>query len=233
MAGTALLVSAPVGYLLRYVGRVKLLLPVSVLMTSLLLTLLLLDERRSRAPATYFVIGCTWSVCDCCAQICLAGARCYAMLLCLTFKLGTYYPCLRAMLNTAVNNHRRWSVSGRSSTTLEQSAWQRHVSQFVVGFPAAAETHAVPAVIPRHYHVTFLNCNTHSGPSSGIATQATLKIIAWLIMAALCNRAGYYIFALWFLSFFFFFISFSSPNLSGHRLDVYHTSTHGVALVRI
>jgi len=24
---------------------------------------------------------------------------------------------------------------------------------------------------------------------------------------------------------------FSSPNLSGHRLDVYHTSTHGVALV--
>ena len=31
-----------------------------------------------------------------------------------------------------------------------------------------------------------------------------------------------------FLSFFF-----SSPNVSGHRLDVYHTSTHGVALVRI
>jgi len=30
------------------------------------------------------------------------------------------------------------------------------------------------------------------------------------------------------LSFFF-----SSPNLSGQRLDVYHTSTHGVALVRI
>jgi len=26
---------------------------------------------------------------------------------------------------------------------------------------------------------------------------------------------------------------FSSPHLSGRRLDVYHTSTHGVALVRI
>jgi len=26
---------------------------------------------------------------------------------------------------------------------------------------------------------------------------------------------------------------FSSPNLSGRRLDVYHTSTHGVALARI
>jgi len=49
------------------------------------------------------------------------------------------------------------------------------------------------------------------------------------IMAILHSRCGHYIFALWFLSFFFF----SSPNLSGHRLDVYHTSTHGVALVRI
>jgi len=47
-------------------------------------------------------------------------------------------------------------------------------------------------------------------------------------MAAQCNRAGHYIFALWFLLSSFFF---SSPNLSGQRLDVYHTSTHGVALV--
>jgi len=30
-----------------------------------------------------------------------------------------------------------------------------------------------------------------------------------------------------------FFFLFSSPNLSGRRVDVYHTSTHGVALVRI
>jgi len=42
-----------------------------------------------------------------------------------------------------------------------------------------------------------------------------------LIVAALSNRAGHYIFALWFLSSFFFFLSFfSSPNLSGRRLDV-------------
>ena len=34
---------------------------------------------------------------------------------------------------------------------------------------------------------------------------------------------------------FYLLLSFfiSSPNLSGRRLDVYHTSTHGVALVRI
>jgi len=46
-------------------------------------------------------------------------------------------------------------------------------------------------------------------------------------MAAPRSRCGHYIFALWFLLFY------SSPNLSGRRLDVYHTSTHGVALVRI
>ena len=40
------------------------------------------------------------------------------------------------------------------------------------------------------------------------------------------------IFALWFLSFYLSIFFYSSPNLSGRRLDVYHTSTHGVALVR-
>ena len=52
-------------------------------------------------------------------------------------------------------------------------------------------------------------------------------------MAALWNRAGHYIFALWFLVSIFFFLFFSSPNLSHRRLDVYHTSAHGVALVQI
>jgi len=68
-------------------------------------------------------------------------------------------------------------------------------------------------------------------------------------MAALCNRAGHYIFALWFLLFvlkrdvklqltnygffYIFYLFFSSPNLSRRRQDVYRTSTHGAALVRI
>jgi len=52
-----------------------------------------------------------------------------------------------------------------------------------------------------------------------------------ILMVALWNRADHYIFILWFLSSIFLF--FSSPNLSGCTLDVYHTSTHGVALVRI
>jgi len=48
-------------------------------------------------------------------------------------------------------------------------------------------------------------------------------------MVALCNRADHYILPCG----FFFFFFFSSPNLSRRRLDVYHTSTHGVALVPI
>jgi len=53
-----------------------------------------------------------------------------------------------------------------------------------------------------------------------------------LVMAALWNRAGHYIFVLWFLLSIFNLL-FSSPILSCRRLDVYHTSTHGVALVQI
>jgi len=45
-----------------------------------------------------------------------------------------------------------------------------------------------------------------------------------LFLIALRSRCGHYIFALFLLSFFF-----SSSNLSGRRLDVYHTSTYGVA----
>ena len=41
----------------------------------------------------------------------------------------------------------------------------------------------------------------------------------------------HYIFALWYAIFLSSF--FSSPNLSGQRLDAYHTSTPGVVFVRI
>ena len=53
-------------------------------------------------------------------------------------------------------------------------------------------------------------------------------------MVALWNRADHYMFALWLLLLSFFLSSFfSSPNLSRRGLEVCHTSTHGVALVRI
>jgi len=57
-----------------------------------------------------------------------------------------------------------------------------------------------------------------------------LQLMADLvIMAALRSRCGHYIFALWFLSFFFF----SLLNLSSRRVGVYHTFRRGVALMRI
>jgi len=50
-----------------------------------------------------------------------------------------------------------------------------------------------------------------------------------IIMAAVCNRGPLYFCPV--ISFYLLLL-FSSPNLSGRRLDVHHT-THGVALVRI
>jgi len=56
----------------------------------------------------------------------------------------------------------------------------------------------------------------------------TLTQSMYVIMAALRSRYAHYIFVL-----FLLLLSFSSHNLSSHRLDVYRTSTHGVALVEI
>ena len=69
--------------------------------------------------------------------------------------------------------------------------------------------------------------------TAGLRTDLPAQRFSSLIhfMVALWNRADHYIFALWFLLPIFFF--FCSPNLSRRRLGVCHTSTHGVALVRI
>jgi len=53
-----------------------------------------------------------------------------------------------------------------------------------------------------------------------------VRLFLWPLYVA----DGHYILQQWLLSSFFFF---SSPILSGCRLDVYHTSTHDVVLVRI
>jgi len=50
------------------------------------------------------------------------------------------------------------------------------------------------------------------------------------IMAALWYKAGHYILP---CGFFLSVFLLSSPNLSSRRLNVYNTSTHGVALLRI
>jgi len=48
------------------------------------------------------------------------------------------------------------------------------------------------------------------------------------LRSPLWNRADHYIFILWFLLSLFLSSFFTSPNISRRRLDVCHTSTHGV-----
>jgi len=45
--------------------------------------------------------------------------------------------------------------------------------------------------------------------------------------AIIFSSCGFFLLSFFLLS--FFFLLFSSPNVSGRRLDVYHTSTHNVA----
>ena len=62
----------------------------------------------------------------------------------------------------------------------------------------------------------------------------TFLVCSCVVMAAVCNMADHMFlccgFFFFLLSFFFFF---SSPILSRRKLDVYHTSTHDVALMRM
>jgi len=66
-----------------------------------------------------------------------------------------------------------------------------------------------------------------------LVTFCNLNLCSSIVMVALWKRADHYIFILWFLFLLLSSIFFSSPNLSCRRLDVCHTSTHGVALVQI
>ena len=56
-------------------------------------------------------------------------------------------------------------------------------------------------------------------------------LLSSFFMVALCNRAIGQTIIFSCCGLFFLLPSFSSPNLSRRRLDVCHTSTHGVALV--
>jgi len=66
----------------------------------------------------------------------------------------------------------------------------------------------------------------------GFIVLLRYQIITLLFMAALCNGGIIFLPCDFYLSIYLSSF-FSSPNLSGRRLDVCHTSTHGVALVRI
>jgi len=62
-------------------------------------------------------------------------------------------------------------------------------------------------------------------------TVVVVVVVEVILLWRPCVAAADIIFSSCF--FFLLLLLFSSPNLSRRRLDVYHTSTHGVALVRI
>jgi len=79
--------------------------------------------------------------------------------------------------------------------------------------------------------VTTVETMHNVGRPSG--WKLTRNIANILAMAALRSKCGNYTFILWFPISFSSIFFYSSPNLSRCRLDAYHTSTYGVALVRI
>jgi len=78
---------------------------------------------------------------------------------------------------------------------------------------------------------TCLSCEDIAQQSCGMVPR--WRFFGDLFMVALWNRETIYIFMLWFVLLLLSSSFFSSPNLSGRRLDVYHISIHDVALVRI
>ena len=82
--------------------------------------------------------------------------------------------------------------------------------------------------LPDNSILIIANMQSETGfPSSHqlksyVAYKSRLKLAARAVLSADAGLSGLLVL----LSFF------SSPNLSGRRLDVYHTSTHSVALVQ-
>jgi len=106
---------------------------------------------------------------------------------------------------------------------------------------------ALVAEVVKHYHPNLVDL--HNYPAAQAVGKKTTnwnilnrlhlilcigQMVMLLFMVALWNRADHIYFHAVVCSFFLYGSSFfSSPNLSRRRLDVCHTSTHGVALVRI
>ena len=114
-----------------------------------------------------------------------------------------------------------------------------------------------PAFSPLHEHVDHCKCCCQLRPTVTRLWHAASTHHCWqhvgrdaepgtvhLRQLSLLLWPPYVIGGIVFLPCIFFYLSvclsvclsicfFSSPNLSGRRLDIYHTLTHGVALVRI
>ena len=106
----------------------------------------------------------------------------------------------------------------------------RLVTTFVICKKSFVAT-TVSSILNMNYFLyarNFFDLYVHACPVNILYSDDGLEFvqIVWIacfFMAALRNRCGHYIFALWFLSSSIFFLSW--PNLSHPRLDVYHFHT--------
>jgi len=72
---------------------------------------------------------------------------------------------------------------------------------------------------------TAIPCDDLRQSSSVFTHVLVMAALYGIGQAIIFSCCGFYLLSIFYL--------FSSPNLSGRRLDVHHTSTHGVALVQI
>jgi len=127
---------------------------------------------------------------------------------------------------------------------LPSSLRQPHSSPSVSVHAPATSSYSLnltlsPSITPSLFHCrlkTYLFTQIFPTIDSLPASGLTPRLYDWSVSS---DHLGF----LWspyvigrpyiFLPCSFFLLFFSSPNLSGRISDVYHTSTHGVALVRI
>ena len=92
------------------------------------------------------------------------------------------------------------------------------------------------------YHFDCLLIRPHAEGSNALLIHLLISALCTFLLVCLASPLTFFSWSPYVIGqtiiflpcgFFFFLSFFSSPNLSHRRLDVCHTSTHGVALVRI
>ena len=171
------------------------------------------------------------------------------LLLCLVIRSGTHY---RTVCST--NSFRRllktvWIVLGHSApsawiaTTCCRNCHLRYIASRSVLQSSFAELMCRTSLqaqqfqwMKETYPTLYQQMKQYIAEGRFIPVGGTwVEMVWWRLYYAALLWPRYGIGqSIMFLPCGFFLSSFfSSPNLSSRRLDVYHTSTHGVALVRI